>query len=93
MGVRMALGAERRDLYAMVIRQAMRPVALGLLAGLAAALAGGRVLASLLFEVSPGDPMIMTAVAGVLLAVALAACFLPARRAAAASPLEALRYE
>jgi len=92
-GVRMALGARARDLYAMVIRQAMVPVALGLLGGLAAALAAGRVLASLLFEIGPRDPFIMTAVTGVLLAVALAACFVPARRAAAANPLEALRCE
>ncbi len=93
MGVRMALGARSRDLYAMVIRQAMIPVALGLLFGLAAALAAGRVLASLLFEIGPRDPFIITAVTGVLLAVALAACFVPAHRAAAANPLEALRCE
>jgi len=92
-GVRMALGARAQDLYAMVIRQALMPVALGLLFGLAAALAAGRVLASLLFEIGPRDPIIMTAVTGVLLAVALAACFVPAHRAAAASPLEALRCE
>lgn len=93
MGIRMALGAQTQDLYAIVIRQAMIPIALGLLAGLAAALAAGRVLASLLFEVSARDPIIMIAVTGVLLTVALAACFVPARRAAAASPLEALRFE
>ena len=93
MGVRMALGAQGRDLYQMVIRQAMLPVAVGLLAGLGAALAIGRVLASLLFEVGPRDPIIMTTVTGLLLAVALAASFVPARRAASASPLEALRCE
>jgi putative ABC transport system permease protein len=93
MGVRMALGARAQDLYAMVIRQAMIPVTLGLLLGLVGALAAGRVLSSLLFEVGPRDPIIITAVIGVLLAVALAACLVPARRAAAASPLEALRCE
>src|SRR5579871_707053 len=93
MGVRMALGAEAEDLYAMVMRQAMNPVLVGLILGLAGALAAGRVLASFLFEVSPSDPMILAGVAGVLLAVALAACFVPARRAAGANPLTALRYE
>ena len=93
MGVRMALGAAAPDLCAMVIRQAMIPVAIGLLAGLATALAIGRVLASLLFEIGPRDPVIMTAVTGLLLAVALVASFVPARRAASASPLEALRCE
>ena len=93
MGVRMALGAAAPDLCAMVIRQAMIPVAIGLLAGLATALAIGRVLASLLFEIGPRDPVIMTAVTGLLLAIALVASFVPARRAASASPLEALRCE
>ena len=93
MGVRMALGAEARNLYAMVIRQAMTPVVLGLVVGIAGALAIGRVLVSLLYEVGPRDPAVIVGVAGVLLAVALAACFFPARRAAGASPLEAIRYE
>ena len=93
MGVRMALGAAAPDLCAMVIRQAMIPVAIGLLAGLATALAIGRVLASLLFEIGPRDPIIITTVTGLLLAIALVASFVPARRAASASPLEALRCE
>jgi predicted permease len=93
MGVRMALGAQTQDLYAMVVRQAMIPVVIGLLAGLAGAMASGRAIASMLFGVTPSDPLIMTTVAGVLLIVALAACFVPARRAASASPLESLRCE
>ncbi len=93
MGVRMALGAQTQDLYTMVILQAMIPVVIGLLAGLAAALAAGRVITSMLFGVDPRDPLIMAVVAGMLLTVALAACFVPARRAASASPLEALRCE
>lgn len=93
MGVRMALGAQTQDLYTMVIRQAMIPVVIGLLAGLAAALAAGRVITSMLFGVDPRDPLIMVVVAGVLLTVALAACFVPARRAASADPLESLRCE
>ncbi len=93
MGVRMALGARAKDLYVMLIRQTMGPVIAGLVAGVVIALAGRRVLASLLYEVVPGDPRIIAAVTGVLLMVALAACFLPARRAARISPLEALRHE
>jgi predicted permease len=93
MGVRMALGARPQNLYRLVTAQAMRPVALGLAAGLAAALAAGRVLASLLYGISPRDPVTMTAVAGVLVTVALAACAIPARRAASVAPMEALRDE
>jgi predicted lysophospholipase L1 biosynthesis ABC-type transport system permease subunit len=93
MGVRMALGAQARDVYAMVIGQAMAPVAAGLAAGIAAALAVGRVLASLLYEVSPRDPGAIAAVAALLLVVGLAACLPPARRATRVDPLVALRYE
>lgn len=93
MGIRMALGAQARDLYGMVVGQAMRPVLLGLALGIAGALAAGRVLASLLYEIGPRNPVVMLLVAVVLVAVALGACFLPARRAAGASPLEAIRYE
>jgi putative ABC transport system permease protein len=93
MGVRMALGAQARDLYRMVMQQAMTPVLLGLVAGVAGALAVGRVLASLLYEVRPRDPATISVVSGLLLSVALAACFVPARRAARVAPLDALRYE
>jgi putative ABC transport system permease protein len=93
LGVRMALGASATNVYAMVLGQGMRPVVFGLLVGVAGALAAGRVLAALLYEVSPRDPATMAAVAGVLLAVAFAACFVPARRATRVPPLEALHYE
>jgi len=93
MGLRLALGAQSRNLCAMVLRQAMTPVALGLAAGLMGALAAGRVLSSLLYEVSPSDPVVIGAVLLLLASVALAACYLPARRATRVDPLVALRYE
>jgi predicted permease len=93
MGLRMALGARPGNLYALVIGRAMRPVAVGLALGIAAALAAGRVVGSLLYGVSPRDPATLAAVTAVLLAVALAASAIPARRAAALAPVEALREE
>jgi predicted permease len=93
MGIRMALGARAGNVYGMVLRQAMTPVVLGLVAGAAGALAAGSVLASLLYEVSPRDPATLAGVALLLAAVGFAACFLPARRATRVDPLEALRYE
>jgi predicted permease len=93
MGIRMALGAQSYNIYGMVLRQAMTPVVLGLAAGLGAALAAGRVLASLLYEVSPRDPFTIAAVALLLAAVGLAACVLPALRATRLDPLTALRCE
>ena len=78
MGIRIALGAQAHDVYGMVLRQAMTPVALGLVAGLAAALAAGRVLNSLLYEVTPGDPAVIGGVALLLATVGLAACFVAA---------------
>jgi len=92
-GIRIALGAETHDVYGMVLRQAMTPVVLGLAAGLAGAAMGGRLLASLLYEVQPGDPVTIGAVAVVLAAVGLAASFTPARRALRADPVAALRQE
>jgi len=76
-----------------VLREGVRLAALGLAVGIAGAFAAGRVLASLLSEVKPGDPAIFVATAGLLAAVALVACFLPARRAARLDPMVALRYE
>ena len=93
LGIRLALGAQAHQLYRMVLRQALAPVALGLLVGLAGALAAGRVLASLLYQVSPRDPELLAAAAALLGAVALAASFLPARRAVGMNPLDALRNE
>ncbi|MGA2736599.1 MAG: FtsX-like permease family protein [Bryobacteraceae bacterium] len=88
-----ALGAERRDVLAMVLRQAALLAAAGLAAGLAASLALTRFLSSLLFEVRTTDLATLAAIAALLIAVALGASYLPARRAASVDPTVALRYE
>jgi predicted permease len=93
MGIRMALGAKRSDVLKMVLRQGMMPVLAGLAGGAMAALAMGRFMASLLFQVSARDPIAFTAAAAVLLLVSLAACLVPARRATQVDPTEALRCE
>ena len=92
-GIRMALGARRADVLAMVFSYAGALITTGLAIGAAAALATGRFLASQLFEVKPTDPGTYAAVAGVLLATALAACTIPALRAMRVDPLVALRNE
>jgi len=92
-GIRMALGASGSAVNRMVVAEGLRPVVLGLAAGVAAALAGGGLLESLLFGVSPRDPATIAAVAVLLTAVAALACWIPVRRATTADPLEALRYE
>ena len=93
MGIRMALGAGAADVQRMVLWQGIRPVAVGLAAGIVVALAAGRVLSSLLFEVSAHDPATIAAVSAVLLAVAVAAALVPARRATRVDPMSALRFE
>lgn len=92
-GVRMALGAGRRAVVGMVLRDGLVLLAAGTLIGLAVALAATRVLASLLHGVSPGDPVTLAAVCAVLAAVTMAAALAPARRAARIDPMEALRHE
>jgi ABC-type antimicrobial peptide transport system permease subunit len=76
-----------------VLRQGMRPVLLGLAAGLACALGLGRFVASQLYGLTPHDPWTMAGVAGLLLTVAAGACWIPARRATRIDPLGALRME
>jgi putative ABC transport system permease protein len=93
MGIRMALGAQRGDVLAMVLRQGMLPVIAGLAAGAVAAVAIGRYLESLLFHVSPRDPLAFAVSGAVLLLVSVAACLIPARRATRVSPIEALRFD
>jgi ABC-type antimicrobial peptide transport system permease subunit len=92
-GIRMSLGASRGRVLGEVLREGMQLAGLGLAVGIAGAFAAGRVLASLLSEVKSGDPVIFVATAGLLAAVALVACYLPARRAAKLDPMTALRYE
>jgi predicted permease len=93
MGIRMALGAQRSDVLGMVLRQGMMPVVAGLAGGAASAVALGRYLESLLFQVSPRDPLAFAVSGAVLLIVSVAACLIPARRATRVSPIEALRFE
>ena len=93
MGIRMALGATAAGLQLMVIRQGLAPVLAGLAGGIAGALAVGRILRGLLFEVTPADPLTLASVAVVLLGVAAVACYIPAFRVTRADPLAALRYE
>ncbi|MGI9088859.1 MAG: ABC transporter permease [Chthoniobacterales bacterium] len=92
-GIRMALGAHRRDVFALIMKQGALQTAFALAVGLALALAAGRVLGQMLYQVSPADPVALL-VSGVLLAsAALLACFFPARRATRVSPMTALRTE
>jgi putative ABC transport system permease protein len=92
-GIRIALGARSVDVLALVLRQGLVPVAAGLIAGIAGALALTRLLKSLLYEVSATDPLIFGAVSVGLIAVSLAAMYIPARRATQVDPLEALHQE
>jgi predicted permease len=92
-GVRMALGAQTADVLRLVVRQGMAPVILGLIIGMVAALALGHLLTTQLYQVSPHNPALLAATVVALAAVALLACFLPARRATFVNPTEALRAE
>ena len=92
-GVRMALGAQTADVLRLVVRQGMAPVILGLIIGMVAALALGHLLTTQLYQVSPHNPALLATTALTLAAVALLACFLPARRATFVNPIEALRAE
>jgi putative ABC transport system permease protein len=92
-GIRMALGAQREGIIGMVLQQGMAVSALGVVVGLAGAFGLPRFLEALLFGVTATDPVTFIAVSVVFLAVALAACYLPARRATKVDPMVALRYE
>jgi predicted permease len=92
-GLRIALGAQRANVYRLVLRDGLLPVAAGVAVGVAVALGSAHMMSSLLFQVSPYDPVLTAGAVCVLLAVGAVACLLPARRAAGVEPMQALRAE
>jgi putative ABC transport system permease protein len=92
-GIRMALGAGRRDVLRLVLRMGVRLVVLGIVIGIATSLGLARVISSQLWGVSPHDPVTLVSVASVLLLTGIVAAWVPARRATRVDPLVALRYE
>jgi predicted permease len=92
-GIRMALGAGQRDVLGMVVGQGLALAVTGIAVGVAAAVGATRYLGSILYDVHPGDPVTLLVVAAILMVVALAACWIPARRATRVDPMVALRYE
>lgn len=93
LGIRATLGASRSEIVGLVLRQGMKLAGIGLAGGVAAALALTRFLAGQLYGVQPADPVTLAAVTLLLGSIALAACYIPARRATAVDPVEALRSE
>ena len=92
-GVRLALGAQRRGILVLVMRKGMTLASAGVAVGLFGAFAMTRLMSSLLYEVSAADPVTFAAVAALLSAVAMLACYVPARRAMRVDPIVALRRE
>ena len=92
-GVRVAFGAQTRDILRLVVDEGMRPVAVGLAVGLAAALALGRLISSQLYQTSAHNPVLLSATIAILGLATLAACVVPARRATLLNPVDALRAE
>ena len=92
-GIRMAVGAQPKDVLKLILREGLVLAVIGTLLGATGALALTRFLSSLLFGISAADPAIYLAASALLLVVAIAACFWPARKASAVQTLEALRYE
>jgi putative ABC transport system permease protein len=92
-GIRMAIGAQPRDVFRMILGQGMFLTIIGMVAGLLGAFALTRLMATMLFNVKPTDPLTFAAVAFLLIAVALIACYIPGRRATKVDPVDSLRYE
>ena len=92
-GVRMALGAQTKDVLRFIVEQGMKPVVIGLSTGLVAAIALGRLLTAQLYQISPYNPFLLASGAGLLAIAALLACIIPARRAALLNPVLALRAD
>lgn len=92
-GVRMALGAEPRDLLWLILKQGMKPVLLGVILGFIASVVITRLISSLLYGVSPTDPLTFSGVTMLLVVVGIAACYIPARRILRVDPLRALRHD
>jgi putative ABC transport system permease protein len=92
-GIRVALGAKSGDVLGLVVRLALKLSLIGVVVGVALALAGTRLLSTFLYDVKPSDPLTYGAVAATLVTVALLASYIPARRATKVDPMTALRYE
>jgi putative ABC transport system permease protein len=92
-GIRMALGAEARQVWWLFVGQSFGQLAIGLTLGMAGAFGAGRLLRSLLAQTSANDPLTLVVIATVFVTVSLAACYVPARRATAVDPMSALRHE
>jgi ABC-type antimicrobial peptide transport system permease subunit len=92
-GIRMALGAQRRDVIGLVLRETMLLVVIGVIIGLSAAIGATRLITSLLYGLTPNDPLTITLASLLLLTVAALAGYLPARRAARVDPMVALKHE
>jgi ABC-type antimicrobial peptide transport system permease subunit len=92
-GIRIAIGSRRSDVVSLVLRESAGPVLAGIALGLGAALAMSRVVASMLYQVTPSDPLVLASVAGGILFAAMFACLVPLRRALRVDPLISLRCE
>ena len=92
-GIRMALGAQKKDVLNLIVRGNMAWVLLGIALGIGGSIGLTRLLEKLLYGVRPGDPVVLAAVSAILAGVALLASYLPARRATKVDPMVALRYE
>jgi putative ABC transport system permease protein len=93
LGIRLAVGAQQKDIRKLIFGEGFRLIASGVFAGVVLAIVLSRVLRSFLFEVQPNDPMTLIVVGALFAGVALLACWAPVRRAADVDPMEALRYE